>query len=75
MEIKTNSGTEGELRIKRGRGRPPKKPDGVDHNLLIKDECAAAFREAKAEYEKNLPYKLNNGQFMMVLVHNLQQRQ
>ena len=57
------------------RGRPPKKHDGVDHNLLIKDECAAAFREAKAEYEKNLPYKLNNGQFMMVLVHNFQQRQ
>ena len=75
MEIKMNSGTDGQLRVKRGRGRPPKNSDETGHNLLLKDECAAAFREAKAEYEKTLPYKLTNVQFMMALVHNFQQRQ
>jgi CxxC motif-containing protein (DUF1111 family) len=76
MNVKINAdGTRGELPLNRGRGRPPKNADETGHSLLVKDECAAAFREAKAEYEKDLPYKLTNGQFMMVLVHNFQQRQ
>lgn len=74
MEIKTNSGTT-QLRLKRGRGRPSKQSNEAVSNLLFKDEFAAAFREAKAEYEKVLPYKLTNGQFMMTLVHEFQQRQ
>ena len=75
MDIKMNSGTEGELRLKRGRGRPSKDSNEAVNHLLFKDEFAAAFREAKAEYEKTMPYKLTNGQFMMTLVHNFQQRQ
>lgn len=61
--------------VKRGRGRPSKDSNEEPNNLLFKDEIAAAFREAKAEYEKTMPYKLTNGQFMMALVHNFKQRQ
>lgn len=61
--------------VKRGRGRPPKDSNEEVNNLLFRDEFAAAFREAKAEYEKTMPYKLTNGQFMLALVHNFKQRQ
>ena len=61
--------------VKRGRGRPPKDSNEEVNNLLFRDEFATAFREAKAEYEKTLPYKLTNGQFMLALVHNFKQRQ
>lgn len=61
--------------VKRGRGRPPKNSNEEVNHLLFKDEFAAAFREAKAEYEKTMPYKLTNGQFMLALVHNFKQRQ
>ena len=61
--------------VKRGRGRPPKNSNEEPNHLLFKDELSAAFREAKAEYEKTMPYKLTNGQFMMTLLHNFKQRQ
>ena len=61
--------------VKRGRGRPPKDSNEEVNNLVFRDEFTAAFREAKAEYEKTMPYKLTNGQFMLALIHNFKQRQ
>ena len=56
-------------KVKRGRGRPRKDPNSdVEPQIVLKDAAAAAFRKAKSEYEKDLPYKLNHVQFMMVLI-------
>jgi len=77
MEIKTNSGTDGELRLKRGRGRPPKNSGVPVGNLVFREDATKAFHEAKRQYQESLglPYDLTNVQFMSVLIQNLQQRQ
>mgnify|MGYP003113899396 FL=1 len=56
--------------VKRGRGRPRKERTAADNEpqLLFRAEAAAAFRKAKLEHEKDLPYELNNAQFMMLLI-------
>ena len=79
MEVKINSGTDGELRLNRKRGRPPKDPSNVKvgrgAGFHFRDDAADAFREAKAQYEQGIPYELTHSQFLQVLIQNLQQRQ
>tara|TARA_A100000172_G_C2976739_1_gene87928 strand:- start:70 stop:285 length:216 start_codon:yes stop_codon:yes gene_type:complete len=64
------------VEVKRKRGRPPKDTSGAKGGgFHFHNDTADAFREAKAQYEQELPYELTNSQFLMVLIHNLQQRQ
>mgnify|MGYP003120674565 FL=1 len=59
-------------KVKRGRGRPRKDPNSNDEpQVVLRKEAAAAFRMAKSEYEKDLPYKLSLHQFMLVLIKSL----
>ena len=77
MEVKINSGTEGELRLKRKGGRPLKGSNDIRANLVFREETCKAFYEAKRQYRESsgIPYDLTNVQFMAVLIQNLQQRQ
>ena len=76
MEVKINSGTEGELRLNRKLGRPPKNGEHGG-NLVFREDITKAFHEAKRQYQESLdlPFDLTNIQFMSVLIQNLQQRQ
>ena len=76
MEIKTNSGTDGELRLNSKLGRPPKNGEHGS-SLIFREDVTKAFHEAKRQYQEtlNLPFDLTNIQFMAVLIQNLQQRQ
>jgi|LUMQ01.1.fsa_nt_gb hypothetical protein len=57
-------------KVAKKMGRPPKERTAADNEpqLLFRAEAAAAFRKAKLEHEKDLPYELNNAQFMMLLI-------
>ena len=57
-------------KIAKRAGRPPKARTWAEDEpqLVFRTEAAAAFRKAKLEYEKDLPYELNNAQFMMLLI-------
>ena len=57
-----------DMTSKRGRGRPLQKDKAGPSTLLLKGDCADAFRAAKDQYDAQMPFVTDNHQFMLVLL-------